>query len=103
MSKQSPLARVKDQFGSKDKLIAKLTLDPHLETADIDLGNNTYPPEPIESRFRLTHGPSGADPSHATAAYTRSNADGKELLQPLAPRQHREAGSDGEDVEHLLK
>ena len=33
--------------------IIKVTLDPHLETADTDLNNNTWPPEPVESRFRM--------------------------------------------------
>ena len=33
--------------------ISKITLDPHLETADVDLNNNTWPPEPVESRFRM--------------------------------------------------
>ncbi|MBT8485013.1 MAG: M1 family metallopeptidase [Phycisphaerales bacterium] len=33
--------------------IVRIELDPHLETADIDLSNNTWPPEPVESRFRL--------------------------------------------------
>ncbi|MEE9384241.1 MAG: M1 family metallopeptidase [Nannocystaceae bacterium] len=36
-----------------DKTIDTLVLDPHLETADTDLGNNFYPPRPSESRFKL--------------------------------------------------
>ena len=30
-----------------------LLLDPRLETADIDLENNTFPRKPIESRFQI--------------------------------------------------
>jgi len=35
------------------KKIVKIVLDPHLETADADLSNNAFPPEPAESRFKL--------------------------------------------------
>ncbi len=36
-----------------DKKIATLTLDPHLETADVDLENNYFPRRPVQSRFQL--------------------------------------------------
>ncbi len=35
------------------KEIKNLTLDPHLEIADTDLANNTWPPQPAKSRFQL--------------------------------------------------
>ena len=35
------------------KPVAKLTLDPHLETADVDRENNHWPPQVIKSRFKL--------------------------------------------------
>jgi aminopeptidase N len=35
------------------KEIKSLTLDPHLEIADTDLSNNTWPPQPAKSRFQL--------------------------------------------------
>jgi hypothetical protein len=35
------------------KEIAALTLDPHLETADTDLANNSFPRRPVKSRFQL--------------------------------------------------
>ncbi len=35
------------------KEIATITLDPHLETADIDLSNNSFPRRPVKSRFQL--------------------------------------------------
>jgi aminopeptidase N len=36
-----------------EREIASITLDPHLETADADLGNNHWPRKAIESRFQL--------------------------------------------------
>jgi Peptidase family M1 domain len=36
-----------------DQPLVKVVLDPHLEIADVDLSNNTYPPEPKQSRFKL--------------------------------------------------
>ncbi|HEX7957456.1 MAG TPA: hypothetical protein VF508_10970, partial [Pyrinomonadaceae bacterium] len=35
------------------KEIASITLDPHLETADTDLSNNSFPRRPVKSRFQL--------------------------------------------------
>ncbi len=35
------------------KIISQITLDPHLETADVDLENNFFPPKIIKSRFEL--------------------------------------------------
>lgn len=36
-----------------EKPIVSITLDPHLETADIDLDNNHWPRRPVPSRFQL--------------------------------------------------
>jgi aminopeptidase N len=36
-----------------DKMIKSLTLDPHLETADVDLENNYFPRRIVKSRFQL--------------------------------------------------
>jgi len=36
-----------------DQPIEKIVLDPRFETADIDTTNNTFPPEPVRSRFDL--------------------------------------------------
>ncbi len=35
--------------------IRTLRIDPHLQTADVNLANNTYPPEIQKSRFKLTN------------------------------------------------
>ena len=39
-----------------DKEVASVVLDPRLETADIDLSNNNYPPQIVKSRFQLFKG-----------------------------------------------
>jgi hypothetical protein len=36
-----------------EKTVASITLDPHLETADIDLDNNHWPPRAVPTRFQL--------------------------------------------------
>jgi hypothetical protein len=36
-----------------DQPIVSITLDPHLETADVDTGNNHWPPKPQPTRFEL--------------------------------------------------
>jgi len=36
-----------------NKEIKSITLDPHLETADVDLENNSFPRRPVKSRFQL--------------------------------------------------
>jgi hypothetical protein len=38
------------------KPIKTVTLDPRLETADVDLSNNFYPPRIVKSRFELFKG-----------------------------------------------
>jgi aminopeptidase N len=35
------------------KEIASISLDPHLETADADMSNNSFPRRPVKSRFQL--------------------------------------------------
>lgn len=35
------------------KEIKTITLDPHLETADVELGNNFFPRRPVKSRFQI--------------------------------------------------
>jgi aminopeptidase N len=35
------------------KEIKSITLDPHLETADVDLANNFFPRRPVKSRFQI--------------------------------------------------
>lgn len=36
-----------------DKEVAQVVLDPYLETADVDMSNNFYPPKPQMNRFEL--------------------------------------------------
>ncbi len=35
------------------KEVRSITLDPHLETADVELANNSFPRRPVKSRFQL--------------------------------------------------
>ena len=35
------------------KEIKSITLDPHLETADVDMENNNFPRRPVKSRFQI--------------------------------------------------
>jgi hypothetical protein len=35
------------------KEIRSIVLDPHLETADVDLSNNAFPRRPIKTRFQI--------------------------------------------------
>ena len=35
------------------KEIKSITLDPHLETADVDMENNSFPRRPLKSRFQI--------------------------------------------------
>jgi hypothetical protein len=35
------------------KEIRSITLDPHLETADVDLANNSWPRKPVKSKFQI--------------------------------------------------
>jgi len=36
-----------------DRALARITLDPYLETADTDMSNNSFPPVPQMNRFEL--------------------------------------------------
>ena len=36
-----------------DQPIVNIVLDPHVETADVDVSNNYWPPRPVPSRFQL--------------------------------------------------
>jgi hypothetical protein len=36
-----------------NKEIRSISLDPRLETADVDMGNNSFPRRPLKSRFQL--------------------------------------------------
>jgi hypothetical protein len=35
------------------KEIRSITLDPHLESADVDLSNNSFPRRPVKTRFEI--------------------------------------------------
>ena len=50
-----------------EKEIASLVLDPHLETADIDLANNHWPRKTAQSRIKLRTRPKRTNPMQAAA------------------------------------
>lgn len=45
-----------------EKEIQSFRLDPYLQSADVDLANNVFPPEPVKSRFELFQGKPGTNP-----------------------------------------
>ncbi|MEM7235466.1 MAG: aminopeptidase, partial [Planctomycetota bacterium] len=49
-----------------EKSIASLTIDPRLETADVDLENNHWPPKTVRSRFELFKQKRGSNPMRET-------------------------------------
>lgn len=50
-----------------EKRIARITLDPHLETADVDLSDNHFPPRIEEEHIRLTDRPKSKNPMQEAA------------------------------------
>lgn len=54
-----------------EKEVASITLDPYLETADIDLDNNHWPRRPVPSRFQLfkSQGRPGENPMRRARAF----------------------------------
>jgi len=43
-----------------DRPVARITLDPFMETADVDMGNNVWPPRPEPTRFEVYKNGSGS-------------------------------------------
>ena len=39
-----------------DRPAVRITLDPYMETADVDMGNNVWPPRPEPTRFEVFQG-----------------------------------------------
>ncbi len=50
-----------------EKTIERIRLDPHLETADVDLANNHYPRLPVEEKLELTKDPDRRNPMQEAA------------------------------------
>jgi len=61
-----------------EKPVASVTLDPHLETADVDLENNRFPRRPVPSRFKLF----------------KSRRGGSNPMRDAKRRQQRQASGD---------
>ena len=65
-----------------EKPIAKIILDPILETADVDLSNNHFPPQIVKSRFEL---------------FKQSRSSRNEMQKANAAEESDEEEADGED------
>ena len=48
---------------SLDKEVVQITLDPYLETADVDMSNNYFPPKQPMNRFELFRSRQGGAPA----------------------------------------
>ncbi|QEG21275.1 M1 family metallopeptidase [Mariniblastus fucicola] len=72
-----------------EKPIAKVTLDPQLETADVDLSNNYFPPQIVKSRFELFK-----DSRSRSNEMQKANAANKK-----ADEKSKEASEDEEEEE----
>jgi len=61
-----------------DRPAVRITLDPYMETADVDMGNNVWPPRPEPTRFEVFQG----------GGYSRYGGGGENPMQ----RARRDAG-----------
>jgi hypothetical protein len=59
-----------------DQQVVAITFDPHQETADSDLYNNTYPRRPVETRFQLFKRERDQNPMQEAAEAERKAAEG---------------------------
>jgi hypothetical protein len=65
-----------------DKEAVQITLDPYLETADVDMSNNFYPPKTQLSRYEIFKG-----------APSPFGAPGENPMQKAKRIQQRSSGS----------
>ncbi len=77
-----------------DKPIKGLTLDPHLETADVDLNNNYFPPRIAKSRFQLFKSSKQKNEMQKAAAAEKAKA----LAKEKAAAKAKEAQQDEEET-----
>ncbi|QDV38822.1 M1 family metallopeptidase [Tautonia plasticadhaerens] len=77
-----------------EKEVASITLDPHLETADIDLENNHWPPRAVPTRFELykSEGRGGGNPMRAAREVEEEKEDGDDKTDKDA--EEPEGGED---------
>ena len=54
--------------------IRRITLDPHLETADVDLSNNHFPPQPSKESFQLRGSPKSSNPMRKAQEHEKKEA-----------------------------
>ncbi len=68
-----------------DRPAVRITLDPYMETADVDMGNNVWPPRPEPTRFEVFQG----------GGYSRYGGGGENPMQ----RARRDAEQNGASEE----
>ena len=61
-----------------EKPIKSLSLDPRLETADVDLNNNYFPPRIRKSRFQLYKDKKRPNPMQKAQGADKDKEDGDE-------------------------
>ena len=72
-----------------EKKVRRLHLDPHLETADVDMENNTFPPEVRPSRFKLFKSQRGSNPMRDA----KKAAEKKEKKEADAKKEDKRSDS----------
>ncbi len=92
--------KVTKMFAS-DKELVKLVLDPHLETADVELANNTWPAELAETRLQLRaggggRGRSGAAPTGGARNPMQEARDAEKAKAEAAKKAEEKAAKDAE-------
>ena len=80
-----------------EKTVASLTLDPHLETADIDLSNNFYPRRTDEARIRLSTRPDRSNPMQDAARAEKAKAEKADDEQGESSEDERTESGPSED------
>ena len=69
-----------------DRHASRITLDPYMETADVDMGNNHWPPRPEPTRFEVFQG----------SPYSRYYSGAGENLMQRARRNAELESTEGE-------
>jgi len=67
-----------------DRPAVRITLDPYMETADVDMSNNVWPPRPEPTRFEVFQGGGG---------YSRYGAQGENPMQRARRNADLEGGA----------
>ena len=87
-----------------EKTIKSITLDPFLETADVELSNNNYPPQITRSRFDVFRSRDYGRPNPMQEELERQQAiEAQEQRRNEARRQQREAEREAAEMKKAEK